>query len=159
MKVTDAVRLATICRCSPNVGVEFVDLFARMRRRDCAGSVPPDLGLPMPGASGRTQPGHRCDGHLDARNEWFGRDRMLKRVAAQCGDRSLPRNRHVICRNCFEPARRVIPVLAIAASLTASYAETLECKPYRSRLSRDLDEPRHSFDIFSSVSWRPLLRQ
>ena len=38
MKVTDAVRLATIRRCSPNVGVEFVDPFARMRRRDCDGS-------------------------------------------------------------------------------------------------------------------------
>jgi hypothetical protein len=34
VKVTDAVRSATIRRCSPDVGVEFVDPFARMRRRD-----------------------------------------------------------------------------------------------------------------------------
>ena len=56
-----------------------------------------ELGLPMPGASGRTQPGHHCDRPLDG-NEWFGRDRMLKRVQPNAATVLKPWNASHIAR-------------------------------------------------------------
>lgn len=158
VKVTDTVVWQPSAAAHRTWVVDFADPVARMRRRDCDGSVPPDLGLSMPGASGRTQPGHRCVGHLDARNEWFGRDRMLKRVAAQCGDRSLPRNEDdTYLQELLRAGASGYTYSPNCGVADRAVRGNLECKPYRSRLSRDLDEPRYSFGIFSSVPCRPLL--
>ena len=56
---------------------------------------------------------------------------MLKRVAAQCGDVPCRETRPTrYLQELLEPALGLYLVLAIAASLTASYAETPECKPF-----------------------------
>jgi hypothetical protein len=85
VKVTDAVRSATIRRCSPNVGVGFVDPFARMRRRDRDASVS-ELGLPCPEQVEVLSPDIVV---MDLSTGMNGLVATARRTrAAQCGDRS-----------------------------------------------------------------------